>query len=54
MLSQSFAGFYLSDLEYGVRSHHDHLRKLVPVLNLEYAPDEKDMWNLNDALASRK
>jgi carnitine monooxygenase subunit len=54
MLSQSFAGFYLSDLEYGVRSHHDHLRKLVPVLDLEYPPDEKDMWNLNDALLSRK
>ena len=26
MLSDAFAGFYLSDLEYGVRSHHDHLR----------------------------
>jgi carnitine monooxygenase subunit len=53
MLSQSFAGFYLSDLEYGVRSHHDHLRELVPVLGLESAPEEKDMWNLNEALLSR-
>ena len=50
MLSDAFAGFYLSDLEYGVRTHHDHLRELVPVLGLETAPEEKDMWNLNEAL----
>jgi phenylpropionate dioxygenase-like ring-hydroxylating dioxygenase large terminal subunit len=53
MLSDAFAGFYLSDLEYGVRTHHDHLRGLIPVLDLETAPDEKDMWSLNDALLSR-
>jgi hypothetical protein len=53
MLSNAFAGFFLSDLEYGVRTHHDHLRRLVPVLNLEAAPDEKDIWSLNDALSSR-
>lgn len=53
MLSQSFAGFYLSDLEYGVRTHHDHLRDLIPVLGLESAPEEKDMANLNAALLSR-
>ena len=53
MLSEAFAGFYLSDLEYGVRTHHDHLRKLVPVVGLEYAPDEKDMWNLNEAMLTR-
>jgi phenylpropionate dioxygenase-like ring-hydroxylating dioxygenase large terminal subunit len=53
MLSDAFEGFYLSDLEYGVRTHHDHLRGLVPVLGLESAPEEKDMWNLNEALRSR-
>ena len=53
MLSQAFEGFYLSDLEYGVRTHHDHLRAMLPVLGLESAPDEKDMANLNDALKSR-
>jgi phenylpropionate dioxygenase-like ring-hydroxylating dioxygenase large terminal subunit len=53
MLSQSFAGFYLSDLEYGVRTHHDHLRDILPVLGLETAPEEKDMPNLNAALLSR-
>ena len=53
MLSEAFEGFYLSDLEYGVRTHHDHLRKPIPVLGLETAPEEKDMWALNDALRSR-
>ena len=52
MLSESFSGFYLSDLEYGVRTHHDHLRKLVPVVGLDTAPDERDVWNLNEALRS--
>ncbi len=53
MVSDSFGGFYLSDLEYGVRTHHDHLRACLPVLELETAPEEKDMWALNDALLSR-
>ncbi|MEI5678595.1 MULTISPECIES: aromatic ring-hydroxylating oxygenase subunit alpha [unclassified Mesorhizobium] len=53
MLSEAFAGFYLSDLEYGVRTHHDHLRAQIPVLDLETAPDEKDMASLNEALRSR-
>ena len=52
-MSESFSGFYLSDLEYGVRTHHDHLRRLVPVIGLEAAPDEKDVWGLNEALRSR-
>src|SRR5690606_26168892 len=43
MLSEAFAGFFLSDLEYGVRTHHDHLRRQLPVLDLAAAPDEKDM-----------
>ncbi len=53
MMSDAFPGFYLSDLEYGVRSHHDHLRGLLPVLELEKAPDEKDLAALNAALLSR-
>lgn len=53
MLSNAFEGFYLSDLEYGVRTHHDHLRRMLPVMSLETAPEEKDVWNLNDALLSR-
>lgn len=53
MLSEAFAGFYLSDLEYGVRTHHDHMRRQLPVLNLETAPEEKDMWGINEALRSQ-
>jgi phenylpropionate dioxygenase-like ring-hydroxylating dioxygenase large terminal subunit len=53
MQSNAFEGFYLSDLEYGVRTHHDHLRRMLPVVTLETAPEEKDLWNLNEALLSR-
>ncbi len=54
MLSRSFNGFYLSDLEYGVRTHHDHLRKVLPVLTRETAPEEKDMAALNEALRAQQ
>ncbi|MGB3501795.1 MAG: aromatic ring-hydroxylating dioxygenase subunit alpha [Mesorhizobium sp.] len=54
MNSDAFEGFFLSDLEYGVRTHHDHMRALLPVLNLQTAPDERDMSSLNDALVSRR
>lgn len=53
MLSNAFAGFYLSDLEYGVRTHHDHLRRRVPVIGLEMQPAEKDLERLNDAMMSQ-
>ncbi len=47
MTSAAFPGFYLSDLEYGVRTHHDHLRKVLPVMTLSAAPEERDMAALN-------
>ena len=50
MTSNAFAGFYLSDLEYGVRTHHDHLRKVLPVVTLKEAPEEKDMAEANAEL----
>jgi len=31
--SSGFDGVILSDLEYGVRTYHDHLRKLFPILD---------------------
>jgi carnitine monooxygenase subunit len=37
MKSSAFEGFHLSDLEYGVRNHHDQLRKLIPA----YAEDNE-------------
>lgn len=54
MLSEAFQGFYLSDLEFGVRTHHDHLREAIPLLKLDTAPEEKDMRSLNEALLSQR
>ncbi|MCW5706485.1 aromatic ring-hydroxylating dioxygenase subunit alpha [Shinella sp.] len=50
MTSNAFAGFYLSDLEYGVRTHHDHLRRVLPVVTLKEAPEEKAMAEANAGL----
>lgn len=47
MTSAAFAGFYLSDLEYGVRTHHDHLRKVLPVMTMKEAPAETEMATVN-------
>ena len=47
MNSKSFEGFYLSDLEYGVKSHHDHMRKQIPILKIEKKPDEHLIYKLN-------
>ena len=46
MKSQAFDGFHLSDLEWGVRRHHDQLRRILPVMTLDRAPAE-------DAIAAR-
>ncbi|MFT4715610.1 MAG: phenylpropionate dioxygenase-like ring-hydroxylating dioxygenase large terminal subunit [Paracoccaceae bacterium] len=50
MASDSFEGFYLSDLEYGVRSHHDHLRAILPIYDVKEAPKEGDVKTLNASL----
>lgn len=50
MQSRAFAGFFLSDLEYGVRTHHDHMRSQLPVLNLDTAPRERDMARINEEM----
>jgi phenylpropionate dioxygenase-like ring-hydroxylating dioxygenase large terminal subunit len=47
MASKNFGTFFLSDLEYGVRTHHDHLRRVLPVMTLDRAPEEKDMAEVN-------
>jgi len=36
--SSGYEGIMLSDLEYGVRSYHDQLRELLPILNHKQAP----------------
>jgi len=40
MASDAFDAFHLSDLEYGVRCHHDGLREVLPVMTLQEAPPE--------------
>ncbi len=47
MKSQAFDGFHLSDLEYGLRSHHDALRALVPVMTLSAPPNEAEIPRIN-------
>src|SRR3546814_16241809 len=36
--SSGYDGIMLSDLEYGVRRFHDHLRELLPVMGAEREP----------------
>ncbi|QYK42091.1 MAG: aromatic ring-hydroxylating dioxygenase subunit alpha [Paracoccaceae bacterium] len=50
MASAAFEGFHLSDLEYGLRRHHDALRALMPVMGLPEAPPEGDIAAINDEL----
>ncbi len=53
MKSSAFEGFHLSDLEYGVRRHHDRLRSLLPVLDLEKAPSGEEIAGLNEEMLGR-
>ncbi len=47
MNSTAFEGFHLSDLEYGLRRHHDALRRLLPVMTLPTAPPEEELARAN-------
>lgn len=49
-LSSGYDGIILSDLEYGVRTHHDHLREMLPVLNLEDEPEPGTLAERNAEL----
>ncbi len=51
--SSGYDGVILSDLEYGVRTHHDHLREVLPVVNLEDEPEAGSLVTLNEALKAR-
>jgi phenylpropionate dioxygenase-like ring-hydroxylating dioxygenase large terminal subunit len=52
-LSSGFDGVILSDLEYGVRSFHDQLRTIMPVLDLEVAPPVGTLAEQNDVMKGR-
>ena len=53
MLSSAFEGFHLSDLEYGVRRHHDRLRDLLPVLTLESPPPDAEIAALDQEMLGK-
>jgi phenylpropionate dioxygenase-like ring-hydroxylating dioxygenase large terminal subunit len=53
MKSSAFEGFHLSDLEYGVRNHHDQLRRLLPVMTVDKAPAESKVAELNSELRAK-
>lgn len=53
MSSAAFPGFLFSDLEYGLRAHHDHLRAVLPVVTRAEAPPEREMAAINDAMTPR-
>ncbi|WP_373356432.1 SRPBCC family protein [Pseudoroseicyclus sp. CXY001] len=51
MKSSAFEDFHLSDLEYGLKNHHDELRKILPVTRLAEAPPEDRIHQSNEELA---
>lgn len=50
MKSSAFDGFHLSDLEWGLRRHHDDLRALLPVMTLDTPPPEERMAAINQEM----
>ncbi len=53
MKSTAFEGFHLSDLEYGLRRHHDGLRRILPVMALTEPPPETQVSTSNEELIGR-
>jgi phenylpropionate dioxygenase-like ring-hydroxylating dioxygenase large terminal subunit len=51
--SSGYDGIILSDLEYGVRTYHDHLREVLPVVDLEDEPKPGTVGARNAALLAR-
>jgi phenylpropionate dioxygenase-like ring-hydroxylating dioxygenase large terminal subunit len=47
MKSEAFESFHLSDLEYGVRNHHNQIRRILPVTLLDEAPPEDQIAAIN-------
>ncbi len=50
MLSSAFDNFHLSDLEWGLKRHHDRLRALLPVMDLDTEPRKMDLADLNSKM----
>lgn len=53
MKSHAFEGFHLSDLEYGLRRHHDGLRRVLPVMTLREPPPDERLHATNQEMIGR-
>ncbi|MDA7466851.1 aromatic ring-hydroxylating dioxygenase subunit alpha [Planktomarina temperata] len=51
--SSAYDGVIFSDLEYGVKTYHDHLRRLLPVMGQPAPPESGQMAQVNDALLGK-
>ncbi|MBT8000742.1 aromatic ring-hydroxylating dioxygenase subunit alpha [Planktomarina temperata] len=51
--SSAYDGVIFSDLEYGVKIYHDHLRRLLPVMGQPVPPEPGQMAQVNDALLGK-
>jgi phenylpropionate dioxygenase-like ring-hydroxylating dioxygenase large terminal subunit len=51
-LSSAYDEIILTDLEYGVKTYHDHLRAVLPVVKLNECPEPGTMAALNDGMVA--
>ena len=51
--SSAYDGVILSDLEYGVKTYHDHLRQLLPGMEQPVPPKPGQMAHVNDTLLAK-
>ncbi len=49
-LSSAYDGIVLSDLEFGLKTFHDHLRILIPALRLDHPPETGTLADVNTSL----
>ncbi len=49
-LSSGYDGIILSDLEYGLKTFHDHLRAVIPVMSCNEEPETGSLLNLNASM----
>jgi phenylpropionate dioxygenase-like ring-hydroxylating dioxygenase large terminal subunit len=52
MQSSAYDDIVLSDMEYGVRSYHDRLRQLIPVMALKELPVGRSLASVNAEMLS--
>jgi phenylpropionate dioxygenase-like ring-hydroxylating dioxygenase large terminal subunit len=52
--SSAYDGMMLTDLEYGVKTYHDHLRSLLPVMTLEESPKAGTLSAINDEMLDQE